>query len=129
MIGNVMGGGKYQIGEFYLSSSSTSPASLFGGTWEQVKDKFLLAAGDIFTAGSTGGEVAHTLTIDEMPSHNHALYGSLTAKTEQISNSGNNWAQTTTAWESNNYIKATGGGQPHNNMPPYLTIYIWRRIA
>lgn len=129
MIGNVMGGGKYQIGEFYLSSSSTSPASLFGGTWEQVKDKFLLAAGDIFTAGSTGGEAEHTLTVDEMPSHNHALYGALTAKNEQIANSGNNWAQTTTAWEQSKYIKNTGGGEPHNNMPPYLTIYIWRRIA
>lgn len=129
MIGNVIGGGRYQIGEFYLSSSSTSPAILFGGTWEQIKDKFLLAAGDMFTAGSIGGEATHTLTIDEMPSHNHELYGALTAKQEQIANSGNNWAQTTTAWSKNNYIKNTGGGEAHNNMPPYLTIYIWRRIA
>lgn len=127
MIGNVMGGGKYQIGEFYLSSSSTSPASLFGGTWEQVKDKFLLAAGDIFTAGSTGGEANHTLTVDEMPSHKHDWKG---YNTGSLLNYGTQYRFPivgTDIWSTP--MQPTGGGQPHNNMPPYLTIYIWRRIA
>lgn len=61
----------HPIGSLYWSSSSTSPASLFGGTWTQIKDKFVLAAGDIYAAGATGGEATHLLTIAEMPSHNH----------------------------------------------------------
>lgn len=131
MVGNVLTERLPHIGFVYITMSADDhPAEYFGGgTWEKIEGKFLLAASDAYPVESTGGEAAHTLTIDEMPSHNHALYGSLTAKNEQISNSGNNWAQTTTAWEQSKYIKNTGGGEPHNNMPPYLTIYIWRRIA
>lgn len=61
----------YPVGSIYMSVNSTSPASLFGGTWERIKDRFLLAAGDTYSAGSTGGEAQHTLTVDEMPSHYH----------------------------------------------------------
>ena len=61
----------HPIGSLYWSSSSTSPASLFGGTWTQIKDKFILAAGDTYAAGATGGEVTHLLTVAEMPSHDH----------------------------------------------------------
>ena len=63
--------GAFPIGSIYLSVNSTSPASLFGGTWEKIKDKFLLASGDTYSAGATGGEATHTLTIEEMPSHSH----------------------------------------------------------
>ena len=62
----------YPVGSIYMSVNSTSPASLFGGTWEQLKDRFLLGAGDTYTNGSTGGESTHTLTVDEMPSHTHS---------------------------------------------------------
>ena len=62
----------YPVGSIYISVNSTSPASLFGGTWEQLKDRFLLSAGNTYTAGSTGGEANHTLTVDEMPSHSHS---------------------------------------------------------
>lgn len=61
----------HPIGSLYWSSSSTSPASLFGGTWTQIKDKFVLAAGDTYAAGATGGEATHLLTVAEMPSHDH----------------------------------------------------------
>lgn len=119
-----MGGGRYQIGEFYLSSSSTSPAVIFGGTWEQIKDKFLLAAGDMFTAGSIGGEATHTLTIDEMPSHDHTTEGHFTHYDSGSSSATLlSWAKGTAK------VQPTGGGEAHNNMPPYMTIYIWRRIA
>lgn len=64
----------YPIGSIYLSVNSTSPQQLFGGEWEQIKDKFLLSAGDTYSGGSEGGEAEHILTIDEMPSHNHNLY-------------------------------------------------------
>lgn len=129
MIGNVIGGGRYQIGEFYLSSSSTSPAILFGGTWEQVKDKFLLAAGDAYSAGSTGGEVTHALTVDEMPSHLHKTTGDNVTVVQTSATKGGNYAGLWYSTQNPAMTGTTGGGQPHNNMPPYLTIYIWRRIA
>ena len=121
----------YPVGSIYLSANSTSPATLFGGTWEQIQDRFLLAAGSNYTAGDTGGEAEHTLTIDEMPSHNHHI---LTNNDDFNNSSGGgnygtthdgtaNWYQTT--W----YTENTGEGQAHNNMPPYLVVYMWRRIG
>ena len=94
-----------------------------------MKDKFLLTAGDTYTAGDTGGEATHTLTTQEMPSHSHDLYGSLTGETKAITNTGNDWAQTTTGFSTGTYIKNTGGGQAHNNMPPYIVVYAWYRTA
>lgn len=61
----------YPIGSLYWSSSSTNPQDLFGGTWSQIKDKFVLAAGDIYQNGSTGGASTVTLDISQIPSHNH----------------------------------------------------------
>lgn len=63
----------YPIGSIYMSVASTSPETLFGGTWAQLKDRFLLGAGDTYTAGDTGGNATHTLTTNEMPSHSHGL--------------------------------------------------------
>lgn len=79
----------YPVGAIYISTNSTSPQTLFGGTWQQIQDTFLLAAGSTYTAGDTGGNAththgyahthttpatttdSHTLTIAEMPSHMH----------------------------------------------------------
>ena len=63
----------HPVGSLYWSTDSTSPATLFGGTWEAITDKFILAAGSLYTAGDTGGEATHTLTIDEMPKHTHKV--------------------------------------------------------
>jgi hypothetical protein len=63
----------YPVGSIYMSVTNTNPQLLFGGSWEQIKDTFLLAAGETHTAGSIGGEAEHKLTIDEMPSHAHRL--------------------------------------------------------
>ena len=62
----------YPIGSLYWSKNAADPSTLFGGTWERIKDTFILAAGDSYEAGSTGGEASHTLTADEMPSHSHS---------------------------------------------------------
>lgn len=62
----------YPVGAIYMSVNNTSPETLFPGTtWVQLKDTFLLAAGDSYSAGTTGGEATHTLTSGEMPSHTH----------------------------------------------------------
>lgn len=116
----------YPIGSIYLSTNSNSPSTFLGGTWERIQDKFLLASGSTYSAGSTGGEATHKLTIDEMPSHNHNAYlsgGSL------ASAAGRLLYETATGQEFSNSIKNTGGGQPHNNMPPYLAVYVWKRTA
>lgn len=116
----------YPVGSIYMSVNSTSPATLFGGTWEQIKDVFLLSAGDTYTAGSTGGEAMHTLTIGEMPSHSHQCR----------TYSGKNWDEKQWTFKSvynsaegSIGSDAAGGGQPHNNMPPYLVVYVWKRTA
>ena len=63
----------YPIGAYYISSSPTSPATLFGGTWEQVKDRMILAVGDTYnSAGLTGGSATTKLVVNNIPSHNHS---------------------------------------------------------
>lgn len=61
----------HPVGSYYLSENATSPASLFGGTWEMIKDRFLVGAGNSYNAGATGGEATHSLSVAEMPSHTH----------------------------------------------------------
>lgn len=119
----------YPVGSIYLSVNSTSPSTLFGGTWEQIKDTFLLGSGDDYTLGDTGGEATHTLTVDEMPSHNHEC------EYEYPFNPGGlgvyvpaSNANSPTGLNSK-VIKSTGGSQAHNNMPPYLVVSIWKRVS
>lgn len=128
----------YPVGSLYMSAKATSPASLFGGTWEQIKDRFILAAGDTYAAGSTGGEAEHALTVDEMPAHRHEgvnidnLYcfgwenGSRTGVNFQKFYGGTYWGDDVQNRLASGYA---GGSTSHNNMPPYLTAYIWKRIA
>ena len=67
----------YPVGSLYWSSKSTNPASLFGGTWVQIKDRFVLACGDTYkTVGATGGASSVTLSVSNMPSHSHSFSGS-----------------------------------------------------
>ena len=61
----------YPVGAVYISVNSTSPATLFGGTWTQIKDRFILCCGDRYANGATGGEATHTLTLSEAPAHTH----------------------------------------------------------
>ena len=64
----------YPVGSLYWSSKSTNPASLFGGTWVQIKDRFVLACGDTYkSVGATGGASSVTLSVSNMPSHNHSF--------------------------------------------------------
>lgn len=118
----------YPVGSIYMSVNNTNPSLLFGGTWTQIKDTFLLSAGDTYTAGDTGGEATHTLTTNEMPSHSHAWSrrntSSVASGTGLTGASGTEYAGDITE-----AIRATGGGQAHNNMPPYLVVYMWQRTA
>lgn len=124
----------YPVGCIYQSTSSTSPAELFGGTWEQIKDRFILAAGDTYTAGSTGGEATHKLTDAEMPRHAHNI-----AKGAKNPDGTGTKFEAYDAYQGENsiaegyYWTATtlfaGNSKPHNNMPPYVAMYVWKRIS
>lgn len=131
----------YPVGSIYMSVNNVNPGSLFGGTWSQIKDKFLLAKGDTYaTNGATGGESTHTLTVDEMPSHNHTQVahshsmgtdwsaGASGGYDAFYHTSGRKIAERSTQ-SAQPYINNTGGGQSHNNMPPYLVVNVWKRIA
>lgn len=122
-----------------MSVSSTSPATLFGGTWERIQDRFLLAAGSSYAAGSTGGAATHKLTTNEIPSHTHKVkwYNAETGGSGDTAwnNGGNAWQPSTDGWDGKGGSKdgfvatATGGSKAHNNMPPYLAVYVWKRTA
>lgn len=120
--------GAYPVGAIYLSVTNVNPATLFGGTWEAIGGRFLLGANSTYTVGSTGGESEHKLTASEMPRHNHALdnhnvsAGNTTAYVTVQ-------AQAKVGYNGNVQTLYTGGDGSHNNMPPYLAVYMWKRTA
>lgn len=118
----------YPIGSIYMSINSTNPGTLFGGTWERIKDTFLLASGDTYANGTTGGEATHTLTVNEMPSHNHSFKGNANVQVHDGSGT-TKWPVFYNASSTQAYLNNTGGGQAHNNMPPYLAVYVWKRVS
>lgn len=125
----------YPVGSIYISTVNTSPKVLFGvGEWEQIKDRFLLGAGDTYNAGATGGEASVTLTRAQMPEHNHYLIlsdqdaeGTLP---EPVTGIKVDYTESTTkGWSDTTAIQNRGSSEPHNNMPPYLGVYMWKRIS
>lgn len=119
------------VGKLWGSDDPTSPASIVGGTWEQIKDRFILAAGDSYAAGSTGGEAAHTLTVNEMPKHDHGIKHGTALLTTTSSIAINQTAVANGPPNISNaaWFAEAGGSAAHNNMPPYTAAYVWRRIA
>ena len=134
----------YPVGSIYMSVNSTSPEVLFGGTWEQVQGRFLLGMSSSYPAGSQGGEATHTLTEAEMPSHEGHLSAGFVGTVPQgkgnykgflnldkmtaYGDVGRGW-NVYAGNEMHPASEAVGGGQAHNNMPPYLSVYIWKRTA
>lgn len=128
----------YPIGSIYMSVNNVSPSTLFGGVWEQLKDRFLLGAGDTYSPGEIGGEASHALTTNELASHYHNGYlldlgGSTDAPAYfcSFNRSGYtyNYANKTPNTETVAMTGRAGSGVPHNNMPPYLAVYMWKRIS
>ena len=105
----------YPVGAIYISTDATSPAGLFGGTWEQIKDTFFLAAGDTYAAGSTGGEATHTLSENEMPSHYHSIQNTGVARFTPASSSGY-WCWFNASGYNQAVSYNTGGSGAHNNI-------------
>ena len=126
----------YPVGSLYFTSSETSPATLFGGTWKKLEHAFIYGAASGDTISDTiAGEATHTLTVDEMPTHRHSptnggsfLSIGCTSGTEITHGfaSGAAWQNMNKGRSSIGY---TGNGDPHNNMPPYIFRNIWERTA
>lgn len=135
----------YPVGSVYISLNNTNPKTLFGGTWEQIKDKFLLSIGDTYkTVNSTGGS----------SSHNHKYYVSqmkskmVLSDARAVNYDSKEMQKTTTirsglAWNTNSQLgsgsawnysdgqedRSEGITSTTSNMPPYLTVYMWKRVS
>jgi len=146
----------YPVGSIYISVNNTNPATLFGGTWVQIQERFLLSCGNTHAAGTTGGEFTHTLTVNEMPSHGHTAWtggagGHDHSVTDNVGDVGDFPVTTgegfwmhgtiqsthdisrTTNWVNDHSHTVTvnnnGSGYAHNVTPPYLAVYMWKRTA
>ena len=125
----------YPVGSIYMSVNNTNPGTLFGGTWEQIKDTFLLACGSTYEAGSTGGEATVSLQVNNLPPHDHTERLPESFRISANAGSGGYVSDATnpkTPYAGGTYSSSvktgtTGGGQVHNNMPPYLAVYVWKR--
>lgn len=118
----------WPIGSIYLSVDATDPATRFGGRWTRIENAFLLAASSAHPAGERGGEESHTLTVGELPAHTHE---------QAPMQYGHDWLGTPGQWSASSSdsathqyaTAATGGGAAHNNMPPYVAVYVWQRVG
>ena len=145
----------YPIGSIYMCVNDINPSEVFGGTWVQIKDRFLLAAGDTYNNGATGGSATHTLsgttnghalTVDEMPSHTHNLVGQsigeyiipINQTAAQAGTGANSYTAASSGLDIEGFTDETGGGQEHSHtfttnagdtMPPYLVVKVWKRTA
>jgi hypothetical protein len=119
-------GEAFPVGSIYISVVSTDPSSLLGyGTWVAFATGRTLVGIDtgqseFDSVEETGGAKTHTLTVNEMPSHTHSVAFS-SGSTGNFSN-GN-------VTQSGGNTGATGGDQPHNNLQPYIVVYMWKRTA
>lgn len=134
----------YPVGAIYISASSTSPASILGGTWTQLSGRFLLACNDTYRAGSTGGDASVTLSAANLPSvtgqieFHSAASATTVYKVSGCFSSGMTNANSYRTGGSASSGAASigkinfsngGSGTAHNNMPPYLSVYMWQRTA
>lgn len=124
----------YPVGSIYMSVNSTNPTNLFGGTWEQIQGRFLFGMDSSYPAGSTGGEITHKLAYNEMPEHTHPMYvanygGDGTWTPDEGAYLVDSVTDDKTTWWARLAMGYAGGGAAHNNMPPYLAVYIWKRTA
>ena len=128
----------YPVGSIYMSVNSTSPATLFGGTWVQLTDTFLYASNtaDTNSTTATGGESTHTLIESELPyiegTFPHIAYGQNKVSGHTVYTDGNVSNREGSASTTSNthiYKFSFGNGQAHNNMPPYMKVFMWKRTA
>ena len=122
LLGNILGaGGKYRVGDFVFSANETSPAEDYGGSWEKVTDRFLVGAGGSYALGSTGGS-ADAVVVE----HFHMLAAANGAETGGSATGGDG---TMINYSQKFYTDPVGESGVGKNIPPYIAVNIWRRVA
>ena len=146
----------YPVGSLYLSAAETDPGTVLGGAWQRIEDRFLLAAGQTYAAGTTGGQAALTLTEQQLPAHIHHVEGftSVDSTTHDhgvpnIAQGGSGSGAYAESWGGGSGSRelrsdaicinhdhtvdmdsqSAGGGQPFDILPPYLAVYVWQRLS
>lgn len=122
----------HQVGSLYISENPTSPAELYGGTWERIEGRFIMGASDTYPAGSTGGSNTVPINKDNLPKTTIDVYGIY-----KITETGNkidtltyaNQGANSGEWSKIAETSELGSGIPLNILPPYYSMYIWRRVA
>ena len=126
----------FPVGSIYLSLSATNPSTYFGGTWELIKDKFLIGAGGSYNVNATGGSANHQHNLSSNGYAQISLHGSGETKYKEL---------TIPSYTANFHVEGSSGGSisqssswgaslggktdSANNMPPYMAVYMWRRTA
>lgn len=133
-----IGAALYPVGSYYINeTNSANPSSLLGfGTWTQVKDKMIMAAGDTYAAGAQGGSATHSHTLSTAGGAKFALDSNNTWV--KLDGPGGSWtagnAQSGVSWGASSQSKSSsiglvGNTDSANGLPPYITAYVWKRIA
>lgn len=124
----------YPIGSIYLSVNSTNPSSYFGGTWERIQDKFILAAGSTYGAGTTGGSATHTHALGnsayaQINHHDGAFwFKEIDGVSYAASGKGTSTGANVTNTQSS-AVPLGGTTNSASSLPPYLAVYVWKRTA
>lgn len=124
----------YRVGDLFLTTIATNPSSYLGGKWELFGPGRCLVCVDTSqtefnSVKKTGGEKTHTLNTDEIPAHQHSLLNTNPGGYTVSWTSHSAGAQEGKGFPNNIRTTFAGGGQPHNNLQPFITCYIWIRIA
>ena len=147
----------YPVGSIYMSVNSVNPSTLFGfGVWEKIEDKFLLASGTTFEDGSTGGSADSVVVSHNHTQNSHKHSPQSNRKYIAVGN-GDNWGYSgkikiSTSGSGTAYyyahstentdgiteqsettsvsptINSTGEDGTGKNMPPYITVNMWKRV-
>lgn len=137
-VGNIFGGSRYAVGDYYITEGANSPAEQYGGTWTRVQGQFIFGSDSSHAVGSEGGAETVTLTEDEMPTHKHTTTDGSYGQFLYIEDANGNYSGRATVKSNSGadssfsfrpVTETAGNSQPHNNMPPYRAVNIWRRVS
>ncbi len=127
----------YPVGSIYMSVSNTNPNAVFGGTWEQIKDKFILSCGDTYANGATGGAATHVHGLSNgyakfNPSANVAYtYAKVVTTSSWADNTRQLVSNKATSFDTTNTrgVQLGGNSNSASTLPPYIAVYVWKRTA
>ena len=126
----------YPVGSLYMNATnSTNPATLLGfGTWSSFGAGRVLIGidsgdTDFDTAEETGGSKTHTLSVAELPAHSHTISGNISRSGHSYEHHQYNSRMPGENFDTNPSVSNTGSGNAHNNVQPYIVVYMWKRTA